>query len=71
MGKSRVGMALFICEKLDFIGENRRFPLDNIPQKIYNIYRVKEKGGGQNERREIRLGMVNLNHNKYCSSTHY
>lgn len=65
------GYGSFLLKKLDFIEEKGRLSFDNISQKIYNIYRVKAKGGGQNEHREIRLGMVNLNHNKYCSSTHY
>lgn len=38
------GSFLF-AKKLDFIEENQHFPIDVIPKKIYNIYRVKDEGG--------------------------
>lgn len=47
-------------KKLDFIEENRRFLLDNITKKVYNIYRVKEVIKMQVEKSDVEwlIGLI-------------
>lgn len=37
-------VSFLLREKLDFIEENSDFPIDKIPQKVYNKYRNQGEG---------------------------